>query len=423
MYMDINHLKRLSKLNSSKSVRFLTPIAHPGSHCPMHSAVGIAASIKGLSSLVIGARECGYYSKGIPNVADTKNGHHWAYAMDSTEVVFGCKAGVIDALKQLDATGTEAIALISTCVPEIIGEDLDAIINEAQPEIKAKLIGVKAPQFNANGSASGGLNFYEAVIGLMEKRTRLECTVNLLGYDPAIFRRKYPPKLLPILEAEGLNVRYYFASHATVADYSKAPEAALNIVFSIHNIKLAERMKERFGVPYVVFQDLYSVADLDNALTKISHELNVELMSHFAEEREKALASESAATKTLRGKKFIITHPFRDTIPLAAYLCTLGMEPLLINVDEYLPHNVLWSESILSYGHDPYICHMVNEKADAALLNSLPFDICIGRFKHISAGRACFQDMSNLALTYDYKRTAGLLTALNREMDKTYGLI
>jgi nitrogenase molybdenum-iron protein alpha/beta subunit len=343
--------------------------------------------------------------------------------MDSDEVVFGCKDGIIDSVKKMTAAGAEAIALISTCVPEIIGEDLDAIISEAAQQVETKLIGVKVPQFKSNGSTSGGLNFYEALISLMEKRERIPRTVNLLGYDPAVFRREHPPKLLPVLRNAGIDLRRYFTSEVTVEDYANAPEAALNLVFSTHNIRLAECMRERFGIPYIIFQDIYSVADIDSALLTISETLNTDLQDNFAAERNSASALESEVSQFLIGKKFIMTYPFKDTLPLAAYLCRLGMEPLLINVDEYCPHNSRWTESILKLGYDPHICHMVNVEADAAVLNALPFDICIGKFKYIEEGRPCLQDMSDLAFMYDYTRTAGLLKMLKTEIGKTDELV
>jgi nitrogenase molybdenum-iron protein alpha/beta subunit len=182
-------------------------------------------------------------------------------------------------------------------------------------------------------------------------------------------------------------------------------------------------MRERFGIPYIIFQDTYSVADIDSALQLISETLNLDPRDSFSAERNHALALESEVSKVLSGKKFIVTYPFRDALPLAAYLCGLGMEPLLINVDEYCPHNKRSSELILKRGCDPHICHMVNVEADAAVLNALPFDICIGRFKHIEEGRPCLQDMSDLAFMYDYTRTAGLLKMLKTETEKTDGLV
>ncbi len=419
----LKHLKHLSQINSSKGIRFLTPIAHPGSHCPMHIAVSIAAGIKDMASIVIGARECGYYSRNVPLVSGGKHGKNWVYAMDSNEVVFGCGDGLASAIKKLDATGVQAIALLSTCVPEIIGDDFEGIIRSVQPQVKAKLLYVKVPQFNCNGSTSGGLIFYESMLGLMNKMDTKPRTVNLLGYDPARFRRKYPPKLLSLLHESGIDVRYFFAQEASVADYTKVPEAALNIVFSMHNIRLAQRLEELYGIPYIIFQDLYSTGDWDAAINQIEHALGISIASAFAEERAEAVVLEENIRNQITGQRFIMTFPFRDTLPLAAYLCRLGMIPIVIHADEYNPHNAVWTESILKSGNDPYICHMVNDKADAAILNNLPFDICIGKFKYISDDRPCLQDMSGLMLSYDYKRTTALLKMLITATEHTYGIV
>ncbi len=420
---NIAHLNRLSKINSSKSIRFLTPVAHPGSHCPMHSAISIAASIKGISSIVVGARECAYYSRGVPNVADFVNGFHWTYVMDSNEVVFGCRDGLIKAVRELDAAGAEAVALISTCVPEIIGEDIDGLIKEIQPEIKAKLLCVKVPQFNCNGSATGGLFFYESLISLMNETGSKPGVVNLLGYDPAAFRRACPPKLITLLRESGADVRFYYASEASVSDYARASEACLNLVFSIHNIGLAKRMEERFGIPYVVVHDLYGVKDWDAAIGVVEKILNISAAGRFAAERERALALEGEVSEKLGGRDFIMTFPYRDTLPLAAYLCDLGLKPLLIHADEYCPHNDVWARRILKSGSDPYVCHMVNEKADAEILNDLPFHICVGKFKYISGGRPCMQDMSDILLKYEYSRTEELLDMLIRCAGDSYGTL
>ena len=406
------HLNRLSQINSSKSIHFLTPIAQPGSHCPMHTAISLSAGIKGLSSIVIGSRECAYYSRNVPQVAEFVNGHHWSYVMDSDEVVFGCKDGLTDAIKQIDAAGAEAVALISTCVPEIIGDDIEGIIKEVQKQVKAKLLFMKVPQFDCNGSTTGGLYFYEAMLALMEKHDKPARAVNLLGFDPAEWRRSYEPKLLSLLKQNNIDLRYYFSSEASVTDYSKASEASFNIVFSIHNIGLARRMKEAFGIPYFIFQDIYSVNELDKALKMLEDTFNIELQSHFAAERAEAADLEKSTAVLVQGKSFIMTTPYRDTLPMAAYLCGLGMKPLLINADEYCPHNKRWTEQILAGGHDPYLCHMVNEPADAEVLNTVDFDICIGKFKYIEGGRPCLQDMSGLLLKYDYSRTSALLAML-----------
>ena len=62
---ELKHLKRLSAVKSNAGIKFLTPAAFPGNHCPMHTALALSSNIKGMSTLLIGTAECGNYSRSI----------------------------------------------------------------------------------------------------------------------------------------------------------------------------------------------------------------------------------------------------------------------------------------------------------------------------------------------------------------------
>lgn len=95
---DIKHLACLSMVKSMASVRQLTSAAFPGNHCPMHTALSLGARIEGLSTLVIGTAECGYYSRNVPFSSPyADQGIHWTYLLGDREVVFGCREGLREA--------------------------------------------------------------------------------------------------------------------------------------------------------------------------------------------------------------------------------------------------------------------------------------------------------------------------------------
>ena len=136
----LKHLKPVSRMKSNASVKFLNAGAYPGNHCPMHTALALSAKIKGLSTLLIGTAECTTYARMvIPEPRGEHGECHWMYLLDSHEVVFGCRKGIIDAINQMDQEGPEAILIIITCVPEVIGEDIEGIIHEIQPQVNARL--------------------------------------------------------------------------------------------------------------------------------------------------------------------------------------------------------------------------------------------------------------------------------------------
>ena len=67
----------------------------------MRMASVIIENIEGLSSLLVGMPECTTHSRLFSPYPEGEKGElHWLYALDSREVVFGCRDGVMEALKK-----------------------------------------------------------------------------------------------------------------------------------------------------------------------------------------------------------------------------------------------------------------------------------------------------------------------------------
>ncbi|MDR1405398.1 MAG: hypothetical protein LBJ20_07540 [Candidatus Methanoplasma sp.] len=69
---ELGHLKRLSSVKTNSCVKFLTPAAFPGNHCPLHRALALCANVRGISTLVVGTPECGIYSRNIIEMSRQK---------------------------------------------------------------------------------------------------------------------------------------------------------------------------------------------------------------------------------------------------------------------------------------------------------------------------------------------------------------
>lgn len=122
--------------------------AFPGTYCPMHTAFAMGTKICGICTLVVGTNECGMYSRNIPATSSyTGEILHWSYVLDGNKVVFGCRKGLVQAILEMDKAGATVILLLSTCVPEAIGEDMETIAHEVAPQISAKLITVPLGNF------------------------------------------------------------------------------------------------------------------------------------------------------------------------------------------------------------------------------------------------------------------------------------
>lgn len=104
--------------------------------CPLTSAAKAIANIEGAVMLIIGTEECTYYTmSGL-----TRRGRGdscYSVVMDKHDVTFGSADKVAAAIEELlTDTKPSALFIITTCVPEIIGEDYQSIVQEAEKKFK-----------------------------------------------------------------------------------------------------------------------------------------------------------------------------------------------------------------------------------------------------------------------------------------------
>ncbi|WP_353095137.1 nitrogenase component 1 [Tissierella praeacuta] len=419
----LKHLKRLSAIKTNAGVKFLTPAAFPGNHCPLHTTLGLSSNIKGMSTLVVGTSECGTYSRNLISQSKNKDGElHWMYILDSNEVVFGCRKGVIQAIKDMDKAGAKSIMIILTCVPEVIGEDIEGIVHEIQLDIKAKLTFVLVGHFKCNSYPSGYWKTLLAFGNLMEKSQASSNIVNVLGRSPE--EEHIPmPELLTALEKRGFQLRM-LAPKSDIKDFIESPNAILNLVISPFMNPMAEMMQNKYQIPFISLHEFYDVCEINSLYESVAEKLCISWDNEFDEVRQEAIELQNQVKNIFSGVNYISTHVGAlDPLPLVLYLDQFNMNPILLHLDEFYPDDRKWAKVINEKGHNPMICHMVNDDADIHVLN----DICIGfSFGELLKGKSqvpCIPYLYNLYGQIGYERTKLLLSGmLNAFSNKTFGI-
>ncbi|MFT4105174.1 MAG: nitrogenase component 1 [Lacrimispora sp.] len=415
---ELQHLKKLSAVKSNTAIKFLSPAVSPGCHCPMRMAALTAKDIRGLSSLLVGMPECTTHVRLFNPKPEGKDGElHWLYVLDQHEVVFGCRAGVMDALRKMDQDGAKAILLIATCIPELIGEDMESVIQEVQPELSAPVTHVMLGQFKNFSYPPGYWKTMEALASLMKPQQTNPVQINVLGRSP---REKHipMPSLFPELERRGVSLRY-LAPGASLTDFQSAPDAAMNLVVSPYTQPLAVRMEREFRVPFISLHTLFSVEAIDRTYGEIAKQFGFTWGNEFDEERERALSLEEKAAGRLNGLRYIASLRVGMPLALAGYLAGFGMEPLLLHMDEFYPEDKGHAKALLALGHAPYICRMVNLPAEYPILERLAPDICFG---YLRPGSETIPNMENMHQLYGkagYGLTIELLEQTMEVVDKS----
>lgn len=403
------HLKKLSSVKSNSGVKFLTPAAFPGNHCPLHTALALSSDIKGMSTLVVGTAECGTYSRNVIYKSKHKDSAlHYMYILDAHEVVFGCKKGLVEAIRRMDKEGAKALMIILTCVPEVIGEDVEGIIHEIQPDVTARLSFVQMGHFKCNSHPSGFWKTLVSFEGLMENAKARPDVINILGRSPD--EEHIPmPALLKALEEIGFTLRM-LAPKSAIEDFIKAPDARLSLVLSPYMNPLAETMAKKRGVPYISLHETYETGAVDALYASIEAALGITFGDAFTPQREKALSLEKKAADTLRDLTYVtIQRNTLPPLPLALYLHALGMTPLLLHVEEFYPDDQKWAAKLIEKGINPPICHMVNDKADVEVLEALAPALCFGELFEGRRIIPCVSYMYEMYGQAGYERTALLV--------------
>lgn len=179
----LDNLNRLSQISAPKHIKSLSNALYPGTHCPLFGAALAACEVEGLEALVIGTDECTYYTQAFAIDRTTVDNNFWSYTMDHSDVVFGSAAHVGDAVREIHRVrGPRAILLVTTCVPEITGENFDALAASLTDELAIPVLAVHTEHFRCNSHISGIENTLLALAEVMQPQPVEPKKVNILGH-------------------------------------------------------------------------------------------------------------------------------------------------------------------------------------------------------------------------------------------------
>ena len=415
----LRHLKRLSTIRSGKNLKFLTPAVYSGGYCPMRIACNICEGTEGLSYLLVGMPECATHSRGMNSSPEGDKGElRWLYTLDENEVIFGCREGVIDALREMDKEGAKAILIIATCVTDLIGEDLEGIIEELQPVLEARLSYVTLGQFKNFGSPIGTWKTAEALGTLMTPKETKNSIANALFIEPWRYNNNPVrfPLIIDALEERGVYIRR-LSRGATLDDYLNAPDAAMNLVLSSYTQPLAQRMNESFKVPYAPLHNSFTVEQIDEVYDNIANTFQINFTDCFDKWRDKALELEDRAKKDLKGLKYAFLTGVDMPVALARYLSVFEMEPLILHIQDFHNEDIGYAKELKELGYDPPTCRIMHRDRDIEIIKQLKPDISFGYIQNPIDGFRVAEEMNDYFGMTGYERTVSLLTRIFNVLD------
>jgi nitrogenase molybdenum-iron protein alpha chain len=273
-----------------------------------------------------------------------------------------------------------AIFVLMTCAPSVIGDDIDAVLEQLKTEVTAPLIPLHCPGFKAKVFSSGYDVVYHGVIrsGLPLEPTpyvdfepfdpcdpeydikvaayeyKKSRTVNLFNAisisatDEAEIRR--------LLEAIGLKARV-FMEFTEPDQWRFIREAALNVALChVHDLYFIEYLKETCGMPYVLPNIPIGSSATRQFITEIAAFFGLEKEAKDLLDREEKELKEALAPirEKVKGKSVVITGGYMRVGTAALLADEIGMKVVGMrnfNYDKY--GNELFDEIADALGDVP----------------------------------------------------------------------
>ena len=349
-------LNRLSQIKKLKDIKPLSSVTYPGTHCPLFGSAMTIRLIEDALMLVIGTEECTYYTKSTSLVYDEFggiNGRCVSFVMNHHDVTFGCRKKMEQAVAILvEEYQPQVIFMVTTCVPEMTGEDIDAIADMLSKKHGITMPVIHTDHFRCDGHMLGVQNTMKACVALIGEPTQKD-GINLLG------KQAGNSELAHYLKEADIKINLTFPSHTSLEELKQASNAKMNIVCSRQALVLAQEMEKKFHIPYVSFYDRCTPMDIEEGYQILFKQLNKEIPNSIQEKRTELENYIQECLPLLKNGTYIYGNSAVDTFVLNAFLAGLGMTPLMIQTKDFEEHDLLHANQILQHC-DPFMTRSAN---------------------------------------------------------------
>ena len=195
------------------------------------------------------------------------------FTTDVTEndVIYGGEKHLYRAIREvIEKYDPPAVFVYQTCVPALIGDEIEAVCKAAREKFNKPVIPVNAPGFVGSknlGNKLAGEALLDYVIGTEEPETTTPYDINIIGeYNLA----GEMWQIKPLLDHLGIRVLACISGDARYREVAVSHRAkAAMMVCSKAMINVSRKMEERYGIPY--FEgSFYGISDTSDSLRNIA---------------------------------------------------------------------------------------------------------------------------------------------------------
>jgi nitrogenase molybdenum-cofactor synthesis protein NifE len=191
--------------------------------------------------------------------------------ISETDVIFGGEKRLFKAIKEvIEKYSPAAVFVYQTCVPALIGDDIEVVCKAAAKKFGKPIIPVNDPGFIGSknlGNKLASEALLDYVIGTEEPEFCTPYDINIIG-EYNLAGEFWQVK--PLLDELGIRVRACISGDARYHEVAQAHGArAAMMVCSKAMINIARKMEERYQIPF--FEgSFYGITDMSESLRGIA---------------------------------------------------------------------------------------------------------------------------------------------------------
>lgn len=274
--------------------------------------------------------------------------------LNERDVVTGGECKLEEAIIQADRRYRPAsIIVVSTCVPGIIGDDIDGVVEKVKSQVNAPILTVHCEGFKTKVMATAYDAVYHAISRSLLEGEKEEKRIIVDEFEEAAekIRRSKRVNLMNVssgtpgdekeltrlLNALGLEVRI-FPCFTHPQDMKYATEAALSIsTCPTHDDYFLKYLNEKYGVPYLLRYMPIGIENTNSWLRDVAKFFKLEDVAERIIENETAELEKSLKTirQNLKGKKAMLSAGEVRTLATAGWLQELGLEIVAVRPYHY----------------------------------------------------------------------------------------
>ena len=199
-------------------------------------------------------------------------------SLNELEIVTGEIKGLKESIEEIinQNQKIEFIAIISTVVPQIIGMDLESIVENIEETLDIPCVFINTNSFE-NYYSGISLTLNSLANKFMVENQKIKNSVNIIGYSPLTFGKiEKLEELFSLIKSLDLNILTIFSDNLSLEKIKNSTSAELNLVLSYEGLALAKYMEKEFSIPYIIINVIskYGIENTKNILKNYFYKID-----------------------------------------------------------------------------------------------------------------------------------------------------